>query len=85
MKRQIQFQNGAGIIEILVAVAIIGIVLSALAGFGYLSLKSTEANKKNLSAVNLASESIEAAKAVPEKVTIEEEAEVQEPEADTVE
>lgn len=67
MNFQSKKNPGFGIIEILAAVAIIGIAVSALAGFGYFSLKSTENSKRSLSAVNLASESIEAAKSIKEE------------------
>jgi type II secretory pathway pseudopilin PulG len=54
--------HGAGIIEVLVAIGIVGLVLAALAGLGNFALRMQSHIKKNLEAVNLAVEALEAAK-----------------------
>ena len=59
--------QGFGIIEILVGIAIISLSLGALAGLGNLALKISLQVKKNVVAVNLASEAIEVAKAAKQE------------------
>ncbi len=57
-------QRGIGIIEILVVVAIIGIALVSLTGLANFTLKVNAQLKKNLIATNLASEAVEAVRAI---------------------
>ena len=58
---------GIGLIEIIIASAIIAIALSALAGLGNFSLKIQNRLQKNTAASYLASEAIEAARAVKDE------------------
>jgi type II secretory pathway pseudopilin PulG len=60
-------QRGIGLIEILIAAAIIGLVLTSLAAVGNFALKISDHLKKNIIAANLAAEAIEAAKSVKEE------------------
>lgn len=66
-KNQTTNSSGFGLIEILVAVAIIGLSLAALTGLGNLALKISLQTKKNVVATNLASEALEAAKAAKQE------------------
>jgi len=59
--------KGIGLVEIIIVVAIIGIALASLAGVSNLALRLTTHLKKNTVALNLASESIEAARAVKDE------------------
>jgi type II secretory pathway pseudopilin PulG len=58
---------GVGLIEIIIATSIIAIALSALAGLGNFSLKIQNRLQKNTMANYLASEAIEAARAVKDE------------------
>ncbi|HRY52818.1 MAG TPA: prepilin-type N-terminal cleavage/methylation domain-containing protein [Candidatus Portnoybacteria bacterium] len=64
MKQKYINQQGMGIIEILVVVAIIGVSLASLAGLGNFALKVQRQLKQNTIASFLASEEIEAARAI---------------------
>jgi len=66
-QRNQKFQAGFGLVEILVAVAIIGLSLAALTELGNLALKISLQTKKNVVAVNLANEALEAAKAAKQE------------------
>ena len=56
-----------GLIELLVAIAIIGLVLTSLAGLGNFILKINQQNKKSVIATFLAQEAIEAVRAAKEE------------------
>lgn len=64
MKQKYINQQGMGIIEILVVVAIIGVSLASLAGLGNFALKVQRQLKQNTIASFLASEEIEAVRAI---------------------
>ncbi len=57
-------KKGLGLIELIVVVGIVGFALTVLAGLGNYALKISSSLKQNVIAVNLASEMIEAAKAM---------------------
>lgn len=59
--------SGFGLVEILVAVTIIGLSLAALAGLGNFALKIQSRLKKNIAASYLAAEAIEVARAVKDE------------------
>jgi type II secretory pathway pseudopilin PulG len=59
--------KGFGLIEILVAAALVGLVLVTLISLGNFALKAQAHFKKNLVAVNLAAESIEAVKSLKDE------------------
>ncbi len=61
-----QNRNGFGIVEILIIAAIISISLVAIAGVGNFSLKTSSQIKKDVIATNLASEILEATRAIKE-------------------
>ena len=60
-------QKGIGLIELLVAMAIIGLVVAALGGAGNFVLKINQQNKKSVAATFLAQEAMEAVRAVKEE------------------
>ncbi len=60
-------EAGFGLIEILVAVTIIGLSLSALAGLGNFALKIQNRLQKNTTASYLAAEAIEAIRAIKDE------------------
>jgi len=64
---KVRKKSGFGLIEILVAVTIIGLSLSALAGLGNFALKIQNRLKNNMAASYLAAETIEAARAVKDE------------------
>jgi len=59
--------SGFGLIEILVAISIIGLTLSTLAGLGNFSLKIQNRLQKNTAASYLAAEGIEATRAIKDE------------------
>jgi len=63
----IEKKSGFGLVEILVAITIIGLSLSALAGLGNFALKIQNRLKKNITASYLAAETIEAARAIKDE------------------
>ena len=63
-KRTNKFQNGIGLIEILIVISIIGLSLASLAGLGNFALKIQHRLKQNTVATFWAAEAIEAARAV---------------------
>jgi len=60
-------KSGFGLVEILVAITIIGLSLSALAGLGNFALKIQNRLKKNMTASYLAAEAIEATRAIKDE------------------
>lgn len=62
-----QQNKGVGLIEILVAIAIIGLILTSLAGLGNFILKINQQNKQSVIAAFLAQEAIEAIRAIKEE------------------
>ncbi len=66
MKKNFKNQ-GFGLIEIMVVVAIVGLAFGALAGLGNYSLKISSRLKNQVIATNLAAETIEATKAVKDE------------------
>jgi len=64
MKQIFKNQDGIGLIEILVVASIISIALAALAGLGNFALKIQHQTKQNTIAAFLATEAIEAARAI---------------------
>ena len=67
MNYQNKKSSGFGLVEILVAVTIIGLSLASLAGLGNFALKIQNRLKKNMTASYLAAETIEAARAVKDE------------------
>lgn len=63
----IKEQRGIGVVEILVAVAVIGVSLVSLMGLADFALKINAGLKKDLAAANLASEAIEAGRAIKDE------------------
>jgi type IV pilus modification protein PilV len=58
-------EKGFTLIEVLIAITILAIAITALAGLAGSSMKSTDTGKRRTQAVNLAMESLESLKAVP--------------------
>jgi len=64
---KIKNKSGFGLVEILVAVTVIGLSLAALAGLGNFALKIQNRLKKNITASYLAAEAIEATRAIKDE------------------
>lgn len=64
MSAQLKSNKGIGLIEILVAISIIGVALVSLMGLFSNYIKIAQYQEKNIEAINLAQEAIEAIRAV---------------------
>ncbi len=58
-------EKGFTLIEVLIAITILAIAITALAGLAGSSMKSTDAGKRRTQALNLAAEKLEALKSIP--------------------